>query len=261
VSDTGPGTVLLLHGQPGGARDWAQVLATIRDAVPTIALDRPGWDGLSPATDLRGNAEHAIAALDAHGLDRATVVGHSFGGAVAAWLAAHHPERVSSLVLAAPSANGESLYALDRWLAAPLSGYLASAALLGAVGAVLKAGLSRRRIASRLALEESYLLAAGRNLLTPAAWRAFAVEQRALIADMPALEASLGRITAPTRVVIGSTDRIVPPDSARRLAGQIPGAELVVLDRASHLLPLQHSERLAQLILEANRAAGTGRRG
>ena len=81
----------------------------------------------------------ALAALDARGIERATIVGHSLGGAVAAWLAAHHPERVAALVLAAPAANVASLEWMDRWLTLPVAGTLTSAASLtgtrpGAVG-------------------------------------------------------------------------------------------------------------------------------
>ena len=86
-------TILLLHGQPGAARDWDRVRAAIGGRGRTIAIDRPGWNGRSAPLDLEGNAQAALAPLDDERIDRATVVGHSFGGAVAAWLAAWHPER------------------------------------------------------------------------------------------------------------------------------------------------------------------------
>src|SRR5947209_14666259 len=97
--------ILLLHGQPGSAEDWDRVRAHIGERAPTIAIDRPGWDGDRGPADLAGNARAAIAAIDAAGARRAVVVGHSFGGAVAAWVAATTPDRVRALVLAAPSAN------------------------------------------------------------------------------------------------------------------------------------------------------------
>ena len=58
-----PDPVLLLHGQPGNAGDWDRVRAAIAGRVPTIALDRPGWDQRSGPSDLRGNVvliEHAV---------------------------------------------------------------------------------------------------------------------------------------------------------------------------------------------------------
>ena len=241
--------VLLLHGQPGGTHDWNRVVAAIGSAAPTIAADRPGWDGRRAAADLAGNAHAAVALLDQHGVRRATIVGHSFGGAVAAWLAAEHPERVAELVLAAPSANVASLDRLDHWLAAPVTGSIASAVASAGLGLALGVRQARRAIAARLALEESYLEAAGRVLRGPAAWRSFVAEQRVLIADLPALESRLGQISSPTTIVIGSADRVVPVASARRLATQIAGAKLVVVPGAGHLLPLRHASQLADIIV------------
>ena len=251
-----PEPVLLFHGQPGGARDWDRVRAAIGARTMTIAIDRPGWDGHGAPRDLRGNAESALAALDARGLSRATVVGHSLGGAVAAWLAAVHPERVGALVLVAPSANVASLYRLDRLLAMPVLGHVAAGVTLSSLGLALTSGALRRRASRLMSLDDRYLRSAGRVMLAPAAWRAYAFEQRMLVRELPSLEARLGQISVPTTVVAGTGDRIVPAASARQLAGQIRGAELVLLGHAGHLIPQQHPQPLAELIV----AAATGAR-
>lgn len=251
-------SVLLLHGQPGSARDWARVQARL-DGTRTIAIDRPGWNRASRPADLSGNAVAAREALDDAGIERATIVGHSLGAAVAALMAISHPERVAALVLVAPSANMASLYRLDRLLAEPVLGYIAGAGALVTTGFVLTAAPVRRRLAGMLWLDERYLRAAGRSLLTPATWRAFASDQRALVTELPGLEARLGEIAAPTTIVAGSNDRVVPIAAARRLATQIPAAELVVLERASHLLPQQHADRVAEVIAAAGaRSAARG---
>lgn len=251
-----PDPVLLLHGQPGGARDWHRVVEAIADRTTTIVADRPGWDGHTTATDLAGNARAATAWLDARGVRRATIVGHSFGGAVACWLAAHAAERVSALVLAAPSANAASLYRMDRWLATPVAGPIASAASLAATGAALHTHRARRRLAVRLGVDESYLEASGRVLLTRWAWRSFVTEQRVLVSELPALEPRLGDISVPTAIVIGTEDRVVAPRAARQLAAEIPGARLSLVQGAGHLLPLLAPGPLAELILDP-----TGQRG
>lgn len=240
--------ILLLHGQPGAARDWDRVRAAIGERAPTIAINRPGWDGRSCAEGLQGNARAALAALGSRDIERATLVGHSLGAAVAAWLAAVHPERVGALVLVAPAANEASLYALDRWLAAPIAGYLASVATLAGLGLALTAGPLRRKIASDQALDDRYLRAAGQRLLTPWAWRSFYIEQQALIRDLPSLESRLDQVSVATTIVSGLKDRIVPLSSARRLARQIPHAELRLLERTGHLIPQQRADELAEII-------------
>ena len=179
------------------------------------------------------------------------VVGHSFGGAVAAWLAATEPERVRALVLAAPSANrgvaamgGPGARGAGRGVRRECSGARGS-------GVALAARPLRVRVARDLDLEERYLRSAGRILVAPRAWWAFFLEQRLLVRDLPMLEARLDRITAPAKVVIGTADRIVPVSSARRLVEQLPNAELIELGRANHLLPQQRAERLAEIVLDA----------
>ncbi|MBV9605794.1 MAG: alpha/beta fold hydrolase [Solirubrobacterales bacterium] len=242
-------SVLLLHGQPGAGTDWERLRGALGDRVPkAIAVDRPGWDRRSAVTDLAGNAQAARAALDRAGLARATVVGHSLGAAVAAWLAISAPDRVNRLVLVAPAVNLDSLSAIDYLLAAPLVGWLASVGTMAGGGLVLGAGPLRRWVAEATALDDRYLRAAGRMLLAPRAWRAFVREQRFLVRDLPELERRLGDISASTTIVAGSADHVVPIAAARRLAGQIRGAELVVFEHAGHLLHIQHSGRLAEVI-------------
>lgn len=243
--------VLLLHGQPGTAEDWNGVRAAIAERARTIAIDRPGWNGHGGALDLAGNARAALSALDAGGVHRAAIVGHSLGGAIAAWLAAEHPDRVSALVLAAPSANRASLNRLDLLLAAPLTGPVVAGAGLVAAGIALETSALRHRIATRFGLEERYLQDAGSTLLRPSTWRTFIHEQRMLVRELPDLERRLALISAPTTVVTGTADRVVSTASARQVAAQIRGAKLVELPGATHLLPQQRPDELAEIIVRS----------
>jgi pimeloyl-ACP methyl ester carboxylesterase len=241
--------VLLLHGQPGAAADWEALRAALSDGFCTIAIDRPGWDGRSRASDLDGNARAALHALDVAGAARATVVGHSLGAAVAAVLALSYPERVGRLVLVAPAANVDSLWAVDYLLAAPVVGWLASVGAMVGGGLVLGAGPVRRWVAEATALDERYLQSAGRMLLTPRAWRSFVREQRVLVEALPAFQGRLRELSGVrTTVVSGTADRIVPIAAARRLAEEIPDAELVEIEHAGHLVHVQHAGRLAEII-------------
>jgi pimeloyl-ACP methyl ester carboxylesterase len=252
--------VLLLHGQPGSARDWDPVRAAIGNRARSLAVNRPGWDGESRPLDLAGNAAAAVRALDAAGADRATVVGHSLGGAVAAWLAAEHPDRVAALVLAAPSANCDSLNRLDEILAAPFLGSVLTTSVFTGLGLALRLQTVRHNLTRRFALPDAYLRSYGRTLINPPTWHSFLVEQRMLMRDLPALEARLSAISARTTIVAGSADRVVSRSSIRRLATQIPGARLIELKRASHLLLQERPGELADLIVhaEAQDSPGSG---
>lgn len=246
-----PSTVLLLHGQPGGAADWDAVVAGVDGRAELLAVVRPGWDGVTRARDLAGNAEAALAALDTRGVQRAIVVGHSLGAAVAAWLAVTAPERVSALVLAAPAANLAALYPIDRWTAAPVAGDVTAAAVLGSLGLALTVAPVRRRIARATSLDEGYLRMAAPVVRRPAAWRAYAAEQRALVRGLPELERRLGSIRAPTTIIAGTHDRIVPARATLRLRRQIPGAELRHSATAGHLIPQRDPATVVDAIVTA----------
>ena len=227
-------SVLLLHGQPGGARDFAPLVMALSDDVDAIAIDRPGWDGHSPPRNLAGNAAAALEILDARGTEQALVVGHSLGAAVAARLAVSEPERVAGLVLAAPAANRAALEPFDRWL-----------------GLTLRVGPARRHVAQRTGLQDAYLKSSGQDLMTPWAHRAFFSEQRTMLRELGSLQDSLHAIQTPTWIVCGSEDRIVSSVASRILAEQIPGAELVVLRGAGHLMPQRHAPAPAEMIVAA----------
>ena len=111
----------------------------------------------------------------------------------------------------------------------------------------------RRALAQRMDLDEWHLRGLARRLSGPAAWRSFIVEQRALVRQLPLLDGKLELISAPTVVVAGEADHVVPATAARDLARQIPGGELVLLPRAGHLLPQMQSGRLAEIIVQTVR--------
>jgi pimeloyl-ACP methyl ester carboxylesterase len=225
----GQDSVLLLHGQPGSARDWERTLRRLGDDIITIALNRPGYDGLTNAGGIEHSAHAAIERMDSEGIERATIVGLSFGGGVAAWIAADYPERVSSLVLISAAANRAALYRVDKLLAAPFLGPLLSASMIVGASVVLRSPqLLRRRTI-----------------------RAFLVEQRAMLHELPVLEDKLDQIEAPTTVVVGTADTVVSPDAGRLLAAQIPDATLVEIEGARHSLPATHPQRISELIRAA----------
>jgi 3-oxoadipate enol-lactonase / 4-carboxymuconolactone decarboxylase len=252
----GTNVVVLLHGQPGSARDWDLVLRDLAGHTPVLAVDRPGYDGISEPGGIEHSASAMIARMDAEGIERATIAGLSFGGGVAAWLAAHHPDRVHSLVLISAAANRAALYPLDRLLAAPVAGRVASGALVSGAGLALGSRRLRGRFASRHGVPEEFLHATGERLRTRAARRAFLVEQRAMLRELPVLEERLATISVPTTVVVGTADTVVGANSGRALARQIPGAILVEIEGARHTLTATHAPRIAELILAASVVTG-----
>ena len=142
---------------------------------------------------------------------------------------------VSGLVLAAPAANVEALYAMDRWLAAPVAGELAAGALLGGLGRGARGAPVRRRIARAGRLDEAYLRTAAAG---DAGQRLAGVRRGAAYARarLPELEPASRRSSRPRRSSPASrTGR--PAPRTPRLSRQIPGARLAISPIAGHLVP------------------------
>jgi pimeloyl-ACP methyl ester carboxylesterase len=107
-----PGTeppVVLIHGLPGSIRDWDAVEPLLGDRH-RIAIDRPGFaDTGGSALTMREQADVIADGLRALSVERALLVGHSYGGTVALTIARRHPELVGGIVLAAPMGGGRGM--------------------------------------------------------------------------------------------------------------------------------------------------------
>jgi pimeloyl-ACP methyl ester carboxylesterase len=258
VTGEGP-PVVLLHGQPGSAADWAAVAALLAPATTVIAPDRPGYGRTGGrAQGFRANASALVALMDRLSVARATVAGHSWGGGVAIALAEDHPDRVSGLALVASVNPAYPLGALDRALAFAPIGAPVAAATLWLAGLALSLPAVRHAIDRRLrGASENSLEAMAAAWRARDVWRSFLIEQRALTDELPELRHGVSHIEVPATVMLGGADRIVPPVAGESLAASLPRARLVRLDGARHFLPQEHPERVAE---EIGRLAAEGER-
>ncbi|HYQ75729.1 alpha/beta hydrolase [Cellulomonas sp.] len=231
--------VLLLQGQATAMAGWDRVAADLATEFRVLRTEQRGVAGTAPGPggrvpdDLttRDLARDVRAVLDAAGVDRAQVVGHSMGGKIAQWLAVDAPDRVASLVLLATSAGAGDGVPRDAE---------AHRLLLGGRG-----GDAAAR--TRLFFDDAWAAA------HPDEVRAFF----ALDAGRPTLRAlyrastehaalpALGAVVAPTVVVHGTDDRLAALASAERLAAAVPGARLIAVAGARHGLHLDSAEAAA----------------
>ncbi len=246
--------VVLLHGQPGSGADWQQVADRLPDGLGVLTPDRPGY-GASPhpAGGFTAGARAVVAEMDDRGVDRAVLVGHSYGGGVALAAAQLAPERVEGLVLLASVGPGCLTWA-DWVLAAPVSGEFS--ALMAwrwtpwfARAVLATAGLVRRRAVGP---DEAVNWQAWANAYYEhgPVWRSFLAEQRALVRELGGLTAALPTVVQPVLLVADPHDMIVPVRSTRRLAAALPDARVQMLDGPGHHLPCRAAPRIAAAIAE-----------
>jgi len=255
VVDRGRGhPVLLVHGQPGLGSDWDPVAQRLSDHRLLI-VDRPGYGRSGDETlTIAQNAEVLANIVVEREATPVTVVGHSYGGGVAIVLAARRPELVSGVVLVGSIGRADSLNVLDRLLAAPALGEVLSAAGFFAFGQLLPRVLhavgSRRHGALdwlRASLPaDRYEQMSGKR--GHQVWRSFVTEQRTLVREIGVVEAALGSVRAPTVVVSGTWDLVVPPSVSARIAASIPGSELVSVARNGHFVPRDAPDVVASAV-------------
>jgi poly(3-hydroxyoctanoate) depolymerase len=246
VSVRGDGPpLLLIMGLGGNVEMWDPLeRALTRYGIQTIAYDAPGT-GESPPRVLprrmSGLARHVAHLLDTLGLPRVDVLGVSFGGAVAQELTLRNPHRVRRLILAATTCGIGSIpghpLALAV-LATPLRYhsprfFRLTAPLLYGSGAAGDNRMLQAHLAARHARPPSLWAYVG-QLSAAAGWT-----------SLPWLH----HLGAPTLVIAGDRDRVVPPVNARILAARLPNARLRFVP-GGHLFLLENPNAAAETVAQ-----------
>lgn len=217
-------SIILLHGI--GGPSW-------NGLVPgAIDWPMPGFCGTTPLPQMGfpALAEALRDALDARGLDRVTLVGHSMGGMLAQEFVARFPDRVAKLVLygTTPAFGGRDPSFAESFLAArlgPLEGrsmdQAAPELMAGMLPDTAPPDALPRALAAMRAIPEDVYRATLRCLTT--------FDRRA---DLP-------KIAVPTLLIAGERDQAAPAKTMQRMADAIPGAEFVLIPGAGHLIHLE----------------------
>jgi pimeloyl-ACP methyl ester carboxylesterase len=247
VEGQGP-DILLLHGWMSSRRMWAHFSSSLAATHRCWSLDLPGCgDSDKPADDWYSIPNYTAVLrefLHAVGLRRAHVVGHSMGGMIALDLAAAHPEAVERLVVINPVVTGRArprpLVHLNLNHGRPLidltlrlSPKLVQPVLSHPLGERLPMRVKhfRRRTEDFFKGTPDSVLGSGRATLT------YDVAPR------------LAHITAPTLVIVGSRDAVVPSSEGQLVAKRILGSRLAVL-RAGHLVTDERPAETLRLVQE-----------
>ena len=246
--DPGAPPVLLIMGLSLSMRAWDRLPELLAAHFHVLVFDnrgtgRSGRSGY--AFRMRDLADDAAAVLDAAGVRSAHVFGISMGGMIAQELVLRHPDRVTSLALGATFAG---------WLRSRKPPLGAMVDLL-----LLHAGFVTPRRMARLVVSPEWH---EKNPAGALEWmrRAERTEGRWSFAQMAAIARHsamkrLAGIKAPTLVITGSADRLVPARNSELIARTIPGAKMLVLPGAGHAFPLEREEETVRALVEHFRAS------
>ncbi|MBI5420619.1 MAG: alpha/beta fold hydrolase [Deltaproteobacteria bacterium] len=245
--------LLLINGLGSDHREWLYQLPAFARHFRVIAFDNrgAGESEVPPGPyTTAAMADDAAALLSRLGVTRAHVLGVSLGGMIAQEAALRHPERVERLVLACTGPGGS---ASERPSPEALAAFVRSAA--GNREEEL-----RRTIpylyTERYCREDPEEIEAfvRRRLSVPVSAEGHAAQMAAAIAHSAGER--LRGIRAPTLVIAGAADLLVPPGNSRRIAWLVPGAKLVLLPGAPHRLFAENAEAFNREVLAFFEATG-----
>ena len=234
--------ILLLHGFGANVSTWDLVLDELGTAGFVVAYDRAAfgfterpetWSGTNPYSSA-GQLEVIQALVDEFGDGKEVVIlGHSAGGNLAAAFAAANPESVDELILLAPAVY--STGGGPSWL-----NWIYDIPQLNHVGPALVSSIATSGLDL---LQESYydkslvtdeLKAKYTAPLKITGWeKAFWNYNKA--PRTTGVDQNLAALTTPTLVITGDTDEVVATADSIRLAGELPNAQLVVIENCGHL--------------------------
>lgn len=247
-SGEGP-PLLLIMGMSGTALHWSEpFLAALRASFDVIAYDHRGVGASSPLADgqvtIPQMAADAAGLLDALEIPSAHVTGISMGGMIAQELALARPELIATLTLGCTYCGGEGSALAAPEVIQKLSEPMLSGDREAAIRAGWEVNVSPPFAAEQAAWDSFHAVAERRAVAVPV-----------IMAQMQAVMAHdtrgrLAGIAAPTLVVHGDADQMLPVANGRLIASLIPGARLEVMAGVGHLFFWERPARSAELIRE-----------
>lgn len=229
-------TLVFIHGSGDSARCWSELIPLVRWAPErVVALDLPGHgaradEPLPAQPTISAYAGLVRATLDARGIRRAIVVGHSLGGAIALRLALDAPDLVEGFALVG---SGARLRVLPALLEA------ARTDPTGTGHQLVRLGYAP----NHQEMADAYFAS-----MPPVARDALAQDLTAC--DAFDVMAELDGVTQRALVIVGSEDRLTPPKYAQYSAEHLPRATLVVVPEAGHYVQREAPDAVAAALNE-----------
>ncbi|MCL5076499.1 MAG: alpha/beta hydrolase [Actinobacteria bacterium] len=208
--------VILIHGQPGTAKDFDDIIARMPRNVRIEAYDRPGW-GESPlrATTLANNARLLMSFAHSKNFSKLILVGYSYGAAVAVRSAIDFPNQIAAMVLIAPVGGVSSISLMDHFLA--------------------KAGSVIRKI-SLYSHWPANVQMRTRPLVS------FQIEQELLHHDLTQMSNQIETVEIPTIMVVGADDFFNPLGGTLALHEMLRNSRMRLIPGAGHMVLIQSPE-------------------
>jgi len=244
----GAEAVVFVHGNPGPADDWRELLARVGEFGRAIAPDMPGYGGADKPKNFNysvdGYAEYLAAVLDQLGITRAHIVAHDFGGPWAlAWAARHADALASATLINSGVLIDYRWHRYARIWRTPV------------LGEIFQATASRPAFRLLLGRENPRLTRDHIDRIYDAS-RSWATKRAVLklyratpAATLAGPAAALRPLDRPALVIWGTQDAYLRSDHAGRQRQAFPSAHVELLNGHGHWVMLEDPERVASLVI------------
>jgi len=235
--------LLLIMGLGWPSQAWNRLRPVLSEKYHTIAFDNRGVgrsDASAGPYSMAQMAADASAVLNAARVNAAHIFGVSMGGMIAQEFALQYPQKVRSLILGCTAAGGpQAVRAEEQALQVLMTRGKDPDQFARAINPfIYDAGTPPQLVEEDTAMRAKWYTSADAyfaQLQAVIAWEAYG---------------RLAEIAAPTLVVHGENDRLIPAENGKRIAARIPGAKLVIIQGASHVFTTDQPDAARAAILD-----------
>ena len=238
---------IMIRGLGSTADHWVAQVPAFSKKFRVVIFDNRGI-GRSDKPDIPYTigmmAQDTVGLMDALNIRRAHVLGMSMGGMIAQEIAIRYPERVHGLVLGCTHCGGKHLFPPDEEIGRLFGEYILTGSDEG-FEKTLRALFAQRTLKERPDMAQSYREISKRFPSSPK----FLIRQFEAVQGHDSWE-NLVKINAPTLVLTGSEDVLVPPKNSEILAARIPKARLEIIEGGAHQFPVERADAFNHTVLD-----------
>jgi len=243
--------LVLISGLGYSSWQWHKMVPFLAEYFQVIVFDNRGvGQSDKPAGPYTAHmlAADTVGLLDALGIDKAIITGHSMGGFIAQSIVLDYPQRVEKLILCSTNFGGPHHVPVTPEAMKILTDVNSDALTRFKNGLVVSTAPGWAE--KNPEMIEEWVKWRVANPIEPVHYQAQLAIGLALIPEAAAFENKLKNISVPTLIVFGAHDKVVPPANADLLAKQISGSQIRILPDAGHFFPLEVPEEASQIVIE-----------
>ncbi len=244
--------ILLIHGTPGSIEDWQPIIDSLSTTHRVTAFDRPG-NGFSTANNYRytikDNVKITNQLITALGLDSVLIVGHSYGGSIAAHMATTKNDMARSYIIVASPLYHLEPDGLFKVVAAPVIGKGVGVLISKtSVDQKIEEGLTKRFEGRTEILTDDFLTIRKQIWSQAKVLYSTSKEHINCDADLKEVAGNYSKIDSKISIVYGTKDLQLIVDGSEKFHESIPHSELHILENTGHFIQFEKTDALIKVI-------------